>query len=326
MIRIQKLTKYYDTTCAVDNLDIEINKGEIMGLLGPNGAGKTTTLRMLTCYLRPTSGTIKVMDMDINQDALAIKNMIGYLPESAPLYPDMLVYDFLLYVAGLRNLVGKERMKRIFELANLCGINEVMHRPINQLSKGYRQRVGLAHAMMSDPQILVLDEPTSGLDPNQIVEIRNLIKQIGREKTVILSTHILSEVEATCDRIVIINNGRVVADGSKDVLRAGMSGESVTRISLVGPDFAQAQAYLSGLPGVSKISESGAEAEAGADSAAAESEKNQIHLLVQSNKDLRAEIYKLIKKKDWIIMELSRQQRSLENVFRELTLSKSTEN
>ena len=135
MIRIHKLTKYYSTTCAVDNLDFEIRQGEILGLLGPNGAGKTTTLRMLTCYLRPTSGTVKVMDLDINQDALAIKNMIGYLPESAPLYPDMLVYDFLLYIAGLRNLIGKDRLNRIFELADLCGIGEVMHRPINQLSK-----------------------------------------------------------------------------------------------------------------------------------------------------------------------------------------------
>ena len=334
MIRIRKLTKYYSTTCAVDNLDFEIKKGEILGLLGPNGAGKTTTLRMLTCYLSPTSGTIRVMDLDINRDALAIKNMIGYLPESAPLYHEMLVYDFLLYIAGLRNLTGKDRLKRIFELADLCGISEVMHRPVNQLSKGYRQRVGLAHAMMSNPEILVLDEPTSGLDPNQIAEIRSLIKEIGREKTVILSTHILSEVEATCDRIIIINHGRVVADGTKEALRAGMSGESLTRVSLIGPDFAQAQAYLSALPGVSKITEGSAgDEESNADSTPAAdrpakglAEQTQIHVLIQSNKDLRADIYKLIKKKDWIIMELVREQKSLESVFRELTLSKSSDN
>ena len=214
---------------------------------------------------------------------------------------------------------GTLKQSRIYELADLCGINEVMHKSINELSKGYKQRVGLAHAMMSDPEILVLDEPTSGLDPNQIAEIRSLIKKIGQEKTVILSTHILSEVEATCDRIVIINQGRVVADGTKDVLRAGLSGENVIRLTLTGTDFDQARAYLSSIPGVRSI----AMAPVGAD---LPRESDPVFLQVRSETDVRADLYRQIKKKDWVIMELVREQKSLENVFRELTIAKQTEN
>ena len=205
MIHVESLTKYYNDLCAVDQISFDISKGEIMGLLGPNGAGKTTTLQILTGFLRPTSGNIRVKDYSIYEDSLQIKKLLGYLPESAPLYHDMLVYDYLNYVANLRGINSSNKISRIRQLADLCGIREVMHKAINELSKGFKQRVGLAHAMMDDPEILVLDEPTSGLDPNQIIEIRDIIKQIGKEKTVILSTHILSEAEATCDRIVIIN-------------------------------------------------------------------------------------------------------------------------
>ena len=232
MITADGLTKFYGTQCAVDHIDLDIKKGEIVGLLGPNGAGKTTTLRMLTGYLRPSSGNIRIKDYNINDNPLEIKKLMGYLPESAPLYNEMLAYDYLKYVALIRN-IEKDRIEtRLKEVAGLCGINEVMHKPIDTLSKGYKQRVGLAHAMMDDPEILILDEPTSGLDPNQIVEIRDIIREIGKEKTVILSTHILSEAEATCDRIIIINRGRIAADQTIDELKDSMSKEFLINISL----------------------------------------------------------------------------------------------
>jgi ABC-2 type transport system ATP-binding protein len=212
MIKFENLTKYYGDVCAVDNISFEVKKGEILGFLGPNGAGKTTTYRILTGYLQPTSGTIKVKDYDIHEDLLEIKKLIGYLPESAPVYHEMLVYDYLSYIADIRGIPGDRKLSHIRELADLCSLNDVMHKTVIELSKGYRQRVGIAHALMGDPEILVLDEPTMGLDPNQIAETREIIKRIGREKTIIFSTHILSEAEATCDRIVIINAGKLAAD------------------------------------------------------------------------------------------------------------------
>ncbi|MBW1997968.1 MAG: ATP-binding cassette domain-containing protein [Deltaproteobacteria bacterium] len=221
MIHVENLTRYFGDLCAVDHINLEIQKGEILGLLGPNGAGKTTTLRMLTGFLRPSSGTIRVKDYTVEENSLEIRKLLGYLPESAPLYHDMLVYDYLDYVARMREIDGKNRLSRISQMAETCGLKEVMHKPIGELSKGYKQRVGLAHAMMKDPEILVLDEPTSGLDPNQIIEIRGIIKQIGKEKTIIISTHILSEAEATCDRVVIINQGKIVADGTMEELNVG---------------------------------------------------------------------------------------------------------
>lgn len=218
MIRFENLTKYYGDVCAVDHVSFEVKKGEILGFLGPNGAGKTTTYRILTGYLQATSGTIKVKDYDIHEDLLEIKKLIGYLPESAPVYHDMLVYDYLNYIADIRGVPADKKLDHIKELANLCSLNEVMHKTVNQLSKGYRQRVGIAHALMGDPEILVLDEPTVGLDPNQIAETRDIIKRIGKEKTIIFSTHILSEAAATCDRIVIINGGKLAADYTREKL------------------------------------------------------------------------------------------------------------
>ncbi|MEJ2363272.1 MAG: ATP-binding cassette domain-containing protein, partial [Deltaproteobacteria bacterium] len=245
MIHVENLTKYYDGFCAVDQITFDMHKGEILGLLGPNGAGKTTTLRMVTGFLRPTSGSIRVKDYTIEQHSLEIRKLLGYLPEAAPLYHDMLVYDYLHYVAKIREFAKGKIHPRIRELGELCGLNEVMHKPIGELSRGYKQRVGLAHAMMSDPEILVLDEPTSGLDPNQIVEIREIIKQIGKEKTIILSTHILSEAEATCDRIVIINRGKIVADDSTESLKRKARGESLINISLQNATFQLVERELS---------------------------------------------------------------------------------
>ncbi|MBN2062916.1 MAG: ATP-binding cassette domain-containing protein [Deltaproteobacteria bacterium] len=308
MIHAEDLVKYYNDLCAVDHISFDIQKGEIVGLLGPNGAGKTTTLRMLTGYLMPTSGSILVGDYNINENPLEIKKMLGYLPESAPLYHDMLVYDYLNYVADIRELDSGKKRSRIRELADLCGIGEVMHQTIGELSKGYKQRVGLAHAMMNDPEILVLDEPTSGLDPNQIIEIRDIIKEIGKEKTIILSTHILSEAEATCDRMMIINNGKIVADDSTEVLKESAGGEALIKITLKNTDFAAAKAEFEGIDGVTEIT--------GDDTIDGHT---KLTLKSRSNVDIREEIYNHIKQSDWVLLELFQETRTLETVFRELT-------
>ncbi|MDX1707201.1 MAG: ATP-binding cassette domain-containing protein [Desulfobacterales bacterium] len=308
MIQVENLTKYYHTLCAVDRINFNIQKGEILGLLGPNGAGKTTTLRMLTGYLSPSSGNIHVKGLSIDKHALEIKKILGYLPESAPLYHDMLVFDYLKYVAAIRQINGHKKIERTRHLADLCGINEVMHKPIGELSKGYKQRVGLAHAMMNDPEVLVLDEPTSGLDPNQIVEIRKIIKEIGKEKTVILSTHILSEAEATCDRIVIISQGKIVADGSAENLKQSTRGQNVMNLCVQNADLKTVRQKLAGIKGlddITRISES-------------DSTLN-VRLSYSSKSDLRPEVYRRIKETDWILLEFRQETQSLENIFRELT-------
>ena len=309
MIQVENLTKYYQNICAVDQINIEIQKGEILGLLGPNGAGKTTTLRMLTGFLQPTAGSILVKDYNIDEQPLEIKRMMGYLPESAPLYHDMLVFDYLNYVADVRQIGRSYKPDRIRELGDLCGINDVMHQPIGELSKGYKQRVGLAHAMMTDPEILILDEPTSGLDPNQIVEIRQIIKQIGREKTIILSTHILSEAEATCDRIVIINRGKIVADGSTESLKASAGSKKFIQLTLQKADLKTVDTALSpidGISGIQRIDESDGALEVRIDCLAAA--------------DPRAEIYRKIKQTDWVVLDFHQETQNLETIFRELTL------
>jgi len=226
MIQFKELSKSYGDVKALNGVSFEVKKGEILGLLGPNGAGKTTTYRILTGYLQPSSGTIQVKDFDIKEDIVEIKKLIGYLPESAPIYRDMLVYDYLNYIADIRKVDSAGKLAQIRELADICSLNNVMHKTIDELSKGYRQRVGIAHALMGDPEILVLDEPTSGLDPNQIIETREIIKRIGKEKTIIFSTHILSEAEATCDRVVILNEGRIVADDTIKNLKNSAGEES----------------------------------------------------------------------------------------------------
>ncbi|MGD8664925.1 MAG: ATP-binding cassette domain-containing protein [Desulfobacterales bacterium] len=308
MIQVENLTKYYHSLCAVDQISFNIEKGEILGLLGPNGAGKTTTLRMLTGYLQPSSGNIRVKGLSIDKHILEIKKILGYLPESAPLYHDMLVFDYLNYVAAIRRINGSQKMARIRHLADLCGINEVMHQPIGELSKGYKQRVGLAHAMMNDPEVLVLDEPTSGLDPNQIVEIRKIIKEIGQKKTIILSTHILSEAEATCDRIVIISQGKIVADGSAENLKQSTRGKNIMKLSVQNADLKTLRETLKDVQGL--------------DDVICVSETDNllnIHLSYSSSADLRPEVYRRIKETDWVLLEFHQETQSLENIFRELT-------
>jgi ABC-2 type transport system ATP-binding protein len=308
MIKVENLTKYYGEICAVNDIGFQVDRGEILGLLGPNGAGKTTFMRILTCYLNPSTGTIQVKDFNIRDHPLEIKRMMGYLPENAPLYPDMLVFDYLRYVADIRGLDKETKRMRIDQLAATCSIKEVMHQPIGELSKGYKQRVGLAQAMMGDPEILVLDEPTSGLDPNQIIEIREIIKKIGKEKTVILSTHILSEAEATCDRVVIINKGRIVADSRIEDLKQSLGKESLIILAFRDADFAAVQEVLGKIAGVAAV-----------EKAPSSDGLLAVNVTCKTGADIRSQVYAAIKKQDWLLLEFVQQFRSLENIFRELT-------
>jgi ABC-2 type transport system ATP-binding protein len=308
MIRVENLTKNYNTIRAVDGISFEVRQGEILGLLGPNGAGKTTTLRMLTGYLKPTSGDIHVGDYSIADQPLAIKKILGYLPESAPLYHEMIVYDYLRFVAAVREMDVARRPERIREIAGLCGIDAVMHQPIGELSKGYKQRVGLAHAMISDPEVLVLDEPTSGLDPNQIVEIREIIRRIGKAKTVIFSTHILSEAEATCDRVLIIHRGKIAADSSTARLKETLGSRSQIHLTLLQADPDTAVGTLAAVPGVS-----GVEVLDRADGLL------RLALACRPASDPRAAIYGCIRGTDWVLLDFHQETQSLEDIFRELT-------
>ncbi len=305
MISVNSVTKYYGDVLAVNNISFVIRKGEITGLLGPNGAGKTTTLRMLTCYLKPSSGSISVGDYLVSENPIQVKKMIGYLPESAPLYGDMLVYDYLSYVGRMH---GLEENGRLREIAQLCGIGEVMHKNISELSKGYRQRVGLAHAMIHDPEILILDEPTSGLDPNQIVDIRNLIREIGKKKTVILSTHILSEVEATCDRVIIIDKGNIIADSTTSELKSSTGTDVHIAVKVKGAGFEELAAAFRNMSGVNAVRQQN------------DDEGLTFALITASgNADIRPLVFSAVKDKGWTLYEMTQERKTLEHVFRELT-------
>jgi ABC-2 type transport system ATP-binding protein len=316
MIHVENLTKYYDHFCAVDQISFDISKGEVVGLLGPNGAGKTTTMKMLTGYFQPSAGQIRVKDLSIDDNPLEIKQMIGYLPESSPFYKGMLVYDYLEYVSKIRGISDSDRLPRLKYLAELCGLKDIMHKSIGELSKGLNQRVGLAHAMMNDPEFLVLDEPTQGLDPNQIVEIRNIIRKIGKEKTILFSTHILSEAEATCDRIIIINKGKIVADGSTQELKQSAGKEAFIDISLLNAEFNAVEKELSTVKGVSNIKQLGR----------TDDGILTVKVSCRSEADLREPIYQKIKAAPWVLMDFRQESRTLENIFRDLTRNISKEN
>ncbi len=305
MISINNLTKDFGETIAVNGINLEIPNGQILGILGPNGAGKTTTLRMLTGFITPTSGSVIINGIDSKNNSIEIKKHIGYLPESSPIYTDMLVYDYLVFISDIREIEHSKRMARLLELSDLCGIREVMHKPVSTLSKGYKQRVGLALALMDDPEILILDEPTSGLDPNQIAEIRAIIKEIGRKKTIIFSTHILSEAEATCDRVVIMNKGQLVADDTAEMLKESKSDSFITNITLEFTKDENIQNIFQKLDAVSSVD--------------IDVSKNQIKIKLTTSKDVRSDIYKLIKSQDWILLEMVQETESLEHIFKELT-------
>jgi len=310
MIHIQNVSKHYGPLKAVDDITFEVKTGEILGFLGPNAAGKTTTMKMITCFMPPTSGTIEVEKYNVFNDSLEIRRMIGYMPEDNPLYPDMNVTEYLLFVAELRGIAAAERTSRLKRIVELCGVGDVLHQDIGELSKGYRQRVGLARTMVHDPEILVLDEPTAGLDPNQIVEIRNLIREVGKEKTVILSTHILPEVQATCDRVVIIHRGKLVADGTPEELQSSFQGQELVHLVLKAPGNDVAET-LGSVENVTKVDEKEAESPG----------CRRFAVEVGKGTDIRETLFHLAVDRKWTILEMRREQASLENIFRELTKS-----
>ncbi|MCX7727228.1 MAG: ATP-binding cassette domain-containing protein, partial [Chitinispirillaceae bacterium] len=303
MLEVKDLTKKFGSFYAVKNLNFQIKKGEIFGFLGPNGAGKTTTMRMITCFIPPTSGKILVDGHDTLQDSLYVRSKIGYLPENNPLYNDLTVSEYLNFVAEIRGIKNQKKETRIKELFNVCGLTKMANRQIGKLSKGYRQRVGLAQAMIHDPDLLILDEPTSGLDPNQIIEIRNLIKKIGREKTVIYCSHILSEVSATCDKILIINEGTIVAGGTPEELttRAVKGNRYIVKVKAERTELENSLRNLNSVSSVIIDEVSG--------------EWVKAEVIVKDKEEIGEEIFKCIVAKGWSLSELRHEVASLEEVF-----------
>jgi ABC-2 type transport system ATP-binding protein len=304
MIEVENLTKYYGEILALDNVSFNIRRGDIVGFLGPNGAGKTTAMRILTCYLSLTGGTAKVCGYDILKHPLEVKRRIGYLPEMNPLYEEMGVIEYLEFIAEIHRMDRGIRKKKIRYVIEVCGLKDVLEQNIGELSKGYRQRVGFAQAILHDPEVLIMDEPTSGLDPNQAVEIRNLIRELKKEKTVILSTHILSEVQAVCDRVLIINKARIVASGTTAELQTMVQGRERIYVELKTKE--NPEKILRALTGVESV-------------VLTKKDSGQPGYEIESTVDLREELYNLAVSKRWTIIELHRLTVSLEEIFRKLT-------
>jgi len=305
-IRVENLCKNYGLQKAVDNVSFSVKNGEILGFLGPNGAGKTTTMKIITCFMAPSSGEVSIGDYSIYRNPKEIKRHIGYLPEHNPLYHEMPVIEYLGFAAALQGVPPSNIASRVREMVRLTGLDKEKHKIIGELSKGYRQRVGLAQALIHDPEILILDEPTTGLDPNQIVEIRELIRHIGAQKTVLLSTHILPEVEQTCDRIIIINDGRIVANGSPEELRRQSSGKEVSRVTI---EDASQQAIFEALQAIHSIG-------------LIEPIRDQNKFIIESKlgESSRRAIFDMCKKNDWVLTEMSPIEKDLEDVFRNVTI------
>lgn len=298
-VKVSALTKVYGAQCAVDGISFEVNKGEVLGFLGPNGAGKSTTMKILTCFIPQTGGTATVCGFDTASAPLEVTKKIGYLPENNPLYYDMYVREYLEFMAGLHKL-GSVTNKRINEMIEVTGLTAESKKKVGQLSKGYKQRVGLAQAMLHDPEVLILDEPTSGLDPNQLVEIRSLIKQLGKNKTVIFSSHIMQEVQAVADRVVIINKGKIVADDATANLQNRMGNESVITV-----EFKQTvdRNLLKAIKGVRN----------------AELKDGRWNLVAEGQSDIREDIFNFAKDKNLTLLHLNKEEYSLEEVFKQLT-------
>ncbi len=312
MIAVEKLTRRFGDIVAVDDIAFEIREGEIAGFLGPNGAGKTTTLRMLVGYLQPTQGFVNIGGRDINVHSLEIARIIGYLPENNPLYDELTVYDYLKFIAEIRRMKQEEFDLRLRFVIEKCGLREVIGQQIATLSKGYRQRTGLAQAILHDPQVLILDEPTSGLDPNQILEIRELIKDLGREKTVLLSSHIMQEVQAVCDRIIIINKGKIIADEQKDNLSRYITEHTQLTVELDAetPDF---EPWLQQHPEVQLME------------AVSKDSHWELIFSFPAGMDVQRELSQYISANGWLIISMYRQQHTLEQIFHILTTSVQAE-
>ncbi|HKR07346.1 MAG TPA: ATP-binding cassette domain-containing protein [Bacteroidia bacterium] len=307
-IVLDGITKKYGSQRAVDNISFHVKTGEVLGFLGPNGAGKTTTMKILTGLIAPTKGEAKIGEYSVRDHSEEVKKIIGYLPENNPLYLEMPIIDYLQFSAAIQGVAKNKINDRIHEMIRTCGLNAEKHKKIGELSKGYRQRVGLAQAMIHDPQVLILDEPTSGLDPNQIVEIRRLIKELGKEKTVILSTHILPEVEATCDRILIISKGKIVADGTSENLRKQSQGRELLRVRIEDGDRNEIIRQLQTLDQVGLV-----DPIRGIDDCYEVQSRNEF-----SN---RKAIFQLCVKNNWTLTEMTPIETKLEDLFRDLTLN-----
>ncbi|MBV9390659.1 MAG: ATP-binding cassette domain-containing protein [Verrucomicrobia bacterium] len=306
MIKVEQLTKRYAGTTAIQNLNFEVGKGEIVGFLGPNGAGKSTTMRILSSFLPATSGRALIAGYDVFTDSLKARNHLGYLPENVPLYSDMRVNEFLRYRGLLKGLHGRRLKLRVGEVKELCTIKEIERKLIGDLSKGYRQRLGLADALLHEPDLLILDEPTIGLDPNQVRQVRELIKSLGDRHTILLSTHILSEVEMTCSRVIIINRGQIEASDSPEnlVRQIRTSGKVNLEAKMNGDNPIE---WLARIPGVKEVQCTSSEG------------WQQCAILVEADSDLREEIFQVAVQRRWIIRELTKQKATLEDAFVELT-------
>jgi ABC-2 type transport system ATP-binding protein len=307
MVEVRNLTKTFGPTVAVDNVSFDVAKGEVLGFLGPNGAGKTTTMRVITCYIPADSGTASVAGYDTVTHSIEVRRRIGYVPESAPLYLDMGVMDYLAFVAAIREIPKHSRQRRIENMVDLCSLGDVRHKLVGELSKGFRQRLGLAQTLIHDPEVLILDEPTTGLDPNQIVQIRELIKRIGREKTVLLSTHILQEVEATCSRVQIINDGRIVAQGTTEELTRSAAGESRTVVRIKA-SAAEVEPKLRALEKVKGLRDLGSE-----------NGSSRFAVLSDQGSGIEEALFRLAVESGWVLTELRPETVSLEQVFQKLT-------
>lgn len=301
MVEVQQLTKTFGAQTAVNSISFTAGKGEILGFLGPNGAGKSTTMKLATGYLPPTAGTVRIDDYDVRTHPLEVRRRVGYLPEHNPLYLDMYVHEYLEFIGAVHGLPGAARRRRVQQLVDRVGLGREQNKLIGALSKGYRQRVGLAQALIHDPGTLILDEPTTGLDPNQIGEIRNLIRELGQDKTVIFSTHILPEVTALCSRVVIISRGQLVADSSVADLAAGVAGETIIRAEFEQPID---PAPLRALPGITAVA-----AETGA----------TYRIRATAGPDQRGAISRLAAQQGWVLLGLRQEEQSLEQVFQQLT-------
>lgn len=307
MIVVKNITKSFGRIKAVDDISFEVKAGEVVGFLGPNGAGKSTTMRMITGFIFPTSGHIMIGDIDVISSSVMAQKKTGYLPESVALYPDMVVFDLLTFMGQMRGLSRSYLKERLNAVTAQCQIKEAIERKIGDLSKGYRQRVGLAQALLHDPDVLILDEPTVGLDPNQIIEIRELIKQIGKTKTILLSTHILSEVSATCGRVIIINKGKIVAQGTPESLVSELRAKTTYRVSVRG-DLDSVKSRFKTLPEFLDVE-------------IQDSQDDLHHLQLHCGGacDLSEQIFELAVQNSWRLAQLSREQQTLESVFKRLT-------